>query len=433
MVGLKKTDNTYRTFNRVGRLANKFTTAEAYRTDQHPDYVEDPRDVSVWCSNDYLGMSRHPDVIRIACETISKYGVGSGGTRNISGNNILHEKLENVLAAWYGKDAGLLFTSCYVANSTTLSTLARILDNCIIFSDQGNHASIIEGVRYSRCEKYIYKHNDINDLEDNLAKVPLSRHKIIVFESVNSMNGSISPIKKICDLAKKYNALTFLDEVHAVGLYGKYGSGYSEQAGCLDDIDIISGTLGKAVGTIGGFIVGQSQLVDMIRSYAPGFIFTTSLPPSIISSSLESINILKSYEGQMLRSSHQNVVSHVRKRLTQSGFPQFPSLSHIIPILVGDSKTCNTISQKLLANHNIYVQPINYPTVKPKTERLRIAPTPGHDSESVDKLVDSLIQTWESVGMKPIHPVCTNNSCDCVLSCGCYPSNPSITQIQIAL
>ncbi|KII69429.1 5-aminolevulinate synthase, nonspecific, mitochondrial [Thelohanellus kitauei] len=433
MIQLKKTSDIYRVFNRVGRLANKFTTAEAFRTDQHPNNVEEPRNVSVWCSNDYLGMSRHPKVIKTACETIAKYGVGSGGTRNISGNNLLHEKLENVLASWYRKDAGLIFTSCYVANSTTLSTLATILDDCIIFSDQGNHASIIEGVRYSRCQKYIYKHNDLDDLETNLAKVPLSRHKLIVFESVNSMNGSISPIKEICDLAKRYNALTFLDEVHAVGLYGKYGSGYSEDLGCLDDIDIISGTLGKAVGSIGGFIVGQNQLVDMIRSYAPGFIFTTSLPPAIISSSIESIKILRSDEGQRLRTCHQNVVSVVRKRLTQAGFPQFPSPSHIIPILVGDSKTCKMISKRLLDRHNIYVQPINYPTVMPKTERLRIAPTPGHDSESVKKLVDSLIETWETVGLARIHPVCTNDSCDCVLSCECYHFNQPTTSWQVVL
>ncbi|KAF0990427.1 hypothetical protein HZS_449 [Henneguya salminicola] len=410
----KKETNTYRVFSRIGRLAKDFTIAEAYNVDKEIGCIGNNKKVSVWCSSDYLGMSRHNRVIYAAREAIEKYGVGAGGTRNISGNNILHENLETIVSQWFQKEAALIFTSCFVANSTTLTTLGKLLPNCVFFSDEKNHASIIEGIRNSRCEKYVYKHNDADDLERCLIKVDESRPKIVVFESINSMNGSIAQIKRICDISHKYGAIVFLDEVHAIGLYGTYGSGLSEHQECLDSVDIISGTFGKTVGTIGGFIVGRSNLVDVIRSYAPGLIFTTALPPSIIASSIESIKILQSDEGKHLRMRHQRVVCDVRKCINQLGLTHLHSTSHIIPIIIGDSYLCNKISKFLMDYHNIYVQSINYPTVKTGTERLRIIPTPGHDKQSCENLFKSLIFAFEYVGLKPQPSKCKNDLCKCV-------------------
>ncbi|KAF1744040.1 hypothetical protein MXB_5384 [Myxobolus squamalis] len=419
-VAEKKKNDTYRVFNRISRIASDFPKAEVYSVDREINCVGIGKKVDVWCSNDYLGMSCHPKVINAAAATLTKYGVGSGGTRNISGNSLFHEKLERSLANWFQKEAGLVFTSCYVANSTTLLTLGKILPNCVMLSDEGNHASLIEGIRISHCEKYIFKHNDIEDLERQLSKISANRPKIVIFESINSMNGSMAPIKEICHIAHKYQAIVFLDEVHAVGLYGLQGSCLSEHQNCTHSVDIISGTLGKAVGTIGGFIIGKSNLIDAIRSYAPGLIFTTSLPPSIMSASIESIRILQTDEGDILRQRHQFVSKVVRKRLAQSGLPLIPSLSHIIPLLVGDSNLCKSMSKHLMELHDIYVQPINYPTVKFGTERLRIAPSPGHNSESIEHLVVSLSETWKRAGLSLIHPECTQVSCNCTHTCNSY-------------
>lgn len=416
----KKRTNTYRVFKRIQRLASEFPEAQSSsRSDSLTNNFPSKR-VSVWCSNDYLGMSSHTRVIEAAISVIVKHGVGAGGTRNISGNNALHEQLERTLAQWYGKEAGLIFTSCYVANSSALLTLARILPNCVIFSDEENHASMIEGIRFSNREKVVFKHNDSQDLERKLRSFPLSRPKIVAFESINSMSGQVAPIGRICSISRKYGAITFLDEVHATGLYGLVGSGLSEQQGCLSGVDLISGTMGKAVGTLGGFLVGPASFVDVIRSYASGFIFTTALPPSIVASSLESIKVLQSEEGLRLRAQHQAVVSEVRRSIVRLGLPLMPSSSHIIPLLVKDPQLCEAIGTHLLQSYGIYVQPISHPTVRFGTERLRIAPTPNHKPEVIQQLIECLFRTWSHFKLKPIHPECTKPSCDCTFACQDY-------------
>ena len=316
----------FRVFKKVNRLAQKFPSAMEYT------YGEKP--ITVWCANDYLGMSRHPKVVGAVHEALDKFGAGAGGTRNISGNSVAHEKLENRLAQLHKKEAGLLFSSCFVANDSTLFTLAKSLPGCHIFSDAGNHASMIQGIRNSSVPKHIFWHNDVEHLEELLSKVDKSVPKIVAFETVHSMTGDISPHQKLCDVAHKYGALTFVDEVHAVGLYGFSGAGIGERDYSSDKMDIISGTLGKAVGTIGGYIVGSAKLVDMIRSYAAGFIFTTSLPPTVLYGSLASIEVLSSDEGRELRSVHQKNVAYMKSSLSSAGIPIIPSPSHIIPIKV---------------------------------------------------------------------------------------------------
>lgn len=384
----KHQDKSYRYFNNINRLAQLFPTAHT-GSGEH---------VTVWCSNDYLGMSKHPAVVESMKTTLDRYGAGAGGTRNIAGNAQLHLSLERELAQLHRKEAALVFSSCFVANDATLSTLASKLPGCVVLSDSSNHASMIHGIRNSRASKLIFRHNDVGHLEQLLQSIDINVPKIIAFESVYSMCGSIGPIKQIVGLAKKYNALTFLDEVHAVGMYGQTGAGVSEYIACLDDIDIISGTLGKAFGVVGGYIAASSGLVDMIRSYAPGFIFTTSLPPAIVAGALTSIRHLK--QSTVERSAQQLHTRALKAKLMQLGIPVIPNPSHIVPVLVGDAETAKSVSDELLYKYHIYVQSINYPTVSVGQERLRITPTPGHGEELTAVLVKALETVWKDRKLK---------------------------------
>ncbi|KAJ7068044.1 pyridoxal phosphate-dependent transferase [Mycena amicta] len=389
----KHKDSSYRYFNNINRLAAKFPIA-------HTSNVKE--EVQVWCSNDYLGMGNNPVVLETMHRTLDKYGHGAGGTRNIAGNGAMHLGLEQELASLHRKPAALVFSSCYVANDATLATLGSKLPGCILFSDSMNHASMIQGMRHSGAKRVIFKHNDLVDLESKLAQYPKETPKIIAFESVYSMCGSIGPIKEICDLAEQYGALTFLDEVHAVGLYGPRGAGVAEHldydahkaAGnspepisgtVMDRVDIITGTLGKAYGAVGGYIAGSDDFVDMVRSYAPGFIFTTSLPPATVAGAHASVVYQKEYVGD--RQLKQVNVREVKRRFAQLDIPVVPGPSHIVPVLVGDAALAKAASDKLLTDHNIYVQSINYPTVARGEERLRITVTPRHTREQMDKLV----------------------------------------------
>jgi len=331
-------------------------------------------------------------------DTLDKYGAGAGGTRNIAGNAQLHLSLEQELADLHQKEAALVFSSCYVANDATLATLCSKLPGCVIFSDSSNHASMIQGIRHSGAQKKIFRHNDLAHLEQQLQSVDINLPKLIAFESVYSMCGSIGPIKEIAALARKYNALTFLDEVHAVGMYGQHAGGVAEYIEAMDQMDIITGTLGKAFGVVGGYIAGSSALVDMIRSYAPGFIFTTSLPPAVMSGALTSIRHLR--ESQAERIGQQLNTRALKSRLGGLGIPVVPNPSHIVPVLVGDAETAKSISDELLHRYKIYVQSINYPTVSVGEERLRITPTPGHNEELMDVLVDALSEIWSERGLK---------------------------------
>ncbi|KAJ3184356.1 mitochondrial 5-aminolevulinate synthase [Gaertneriomyces sp. JEL0708] len=384
----KHKDKSYRYFNNINRLAQLFPTAHT-GTGEH---------VTVWCSNDYLGMSKHPLVIDSMKATLDKYGAGAGGTRNIAGNAQLHLSLEKELASLHNKESALVFSSCFVANDATLSTLASKMPGCVIFSDASNHASMIQGIRHSGAKKKIFRHNDVQHLEELLQKEDINAPKIIAFESVYSMCGSIGPIKEIAALAKKYNALTFLDEVHAVGMYGKTGAGVAEYIDAMDSMDIITGTLGKAFGVVGGYIAASSRLVDVIRSYAPGFIFTTSLPPAVVAGALTSIRYLK--QSTRERSLQQIHTRALKSRFAGLGIPVVPNPSHIVPVLVGDAETAKSISDELLYKHKIYVQSINYPTVSVGEERLRITPTPGHDEARMDVLVDALENIWRERGLR---------------------------------
>ncbi|KAJ3162001.1 mitochondrial 5-aminolevulinate synthase [Geranomyces michiganensis] len=384
----KHKDKSYRYFNNINRLAQKFPTAHT-GTGEH---------VTVWCSNDYLGMSKHEQVNSVMKATLDKYGAGAGGTRNIAGNAQLHLSLENELADLHKKDSALVFSSCFVANDATISTLAGKMPGCVIFSDSSNHASMIQGIRHSGAARKIFRHNDVAHLEELLQSVDINVPKLIAFESVYSMCGSIGPIKEIAALARKYNALTFLDEVHAVGMYGATGGGVAEYINAMDEIDIITGTLGKAYGVVGGYIAASAPLVDMIRSYAPGFIFTTSLPPVVVAGALTSIQYLK--KSQAERIGQQLNTRALKARLGDLGIPVVPNPSHIVPVLVGDAETAKSISDELLYKHKIYVQSINYPTVSVGEERLRITPTPGHGPELMDVLVDALEGIWKERGLK---------------------------------
>lgn len=346
------------------------------------------RDITVWCSNDYLGMSRHPKVIAAMVKAVKEMGVGSGGTRNISGNNSPIVALESELADLHQKEAGLVFTSGYIANQATLSTLAKIIPDIVMFSDELNHASMIHGVKDGRSAKEVFRHSDLQHLEELLKQYPLERPKIILFESVYSMTGDAAPIKEFCDLAKKYNALTYIDEVHSVGLYGKRGAGIAETLGVADKIDVIQGTLAKAYGVIGGYVTGKREFVDAIRSYAPGFIFTTSLPPGITSAALASIRHLKESEEERQQMHH--MVQVVKGKLDVAGISYLPNNAHIIPVVVGNAAKCQQIGETLLRDFGIYIQPINFPTVPHGTERLRITPTPMHNEKMADELVHAL-------------------------------------------
>jgi len=350
------------------------------------------RDVVVWCSNDYLGQGQNPVVLEAMHTALDDAGSGSGGTRNISGTTSHHVALEQELASLHGKSAALLFTSGYVANEAALSTLTKVLPGLIIFSDELNHASMIAGIRNGRCAYKVFRHNDLEHLEALLAEAPADAPKLVAFESVYSMDGDISDIVGTVALAKRYGALTYLDEVHAVGLYGQHGAGVAERDGIMDQVDIIEGTLGKAFGVMGGYIAGDEDMVDAIRSYAAGFIFTTSLPPALSAGAAASVRWLREHNEVRIR--HQERAATLKRRLKEAGLPVMPSASHIVPVLVGDPVHCKLVSDMLLHDFSIYVQPINYPTVPRGTERLRFTPTPFHDDQMMDHLVGALDKLW---------------------------------------
>ncbi len=380
-----KQEGRYRIFADLERCAKDFPYAFYYNEGS-------PRRVVVWCANDYLAMGQHPKVLNAMMEAIGRVGAGAGGTRNIAGTNHYHVLLERELADLHDKEASLIFSSGYVSNEASISALASHLPECVVFSDAHNHASIIQGIRNSRALKEIFHHNDSRHLKELLSRYPKEQSKLLIFESVYSMDGDIAPIEAFCDLAEEYNALTFIDEVHAVGMYGHKGGGITQRDSQSHRLSIIEGTLGKAFGVVGGYIAGSSNLIDFVRSFASGFIFTTSMPPAVAAASLASIKHLK--VSQKERQQHQEVVEKVKKRLTQAGIPFMPTSSHIIPILVGNAHQCKAASDRLLKEHNIYVQPINYPTVPRGTERLRITPSPVHTDQMIDDLMDALISVW---------------------------------------
>lgn len=355
-----------------------------------------PLESTVWCSNDYLAMGHHPKVIESMVSALKRSGAGSGGTRNISGNTVYHLSLEKELAELHRKPSALLFGSCYVANQTSISTIGSIIPDCVVISDEKNHSSLIEGIRNSKLEKKIFKHNNVEHLRSILSSIPFERPKLIVFESVYSMDGTVAPIEKICDLAIKFNALTFIDEVHAVGLYGSEGGGITDRDNLRHRVDIISGTLGKAFGVYGGYLAASSQIIDAIRSTAPGFIFTTSLPPVISAGALASVKILRSEEGRLLRCRQQHLSSLLKQRLRDQRLPLLEiSKSHIVPVMVGNSALCKQLADELQQNYGIYVQPINFPTVPKGQERFRITCTPDHNEYMIEYLVSSLKQLWD--------------------------------------
>jgi len=387
-LGTLKADGYYRTFADLERQAGRFPRALWREQQDGP-----AREVTVWCSNDYLGMGQHPAILQAMQQTLTQSGAGAGGTRNISGTSHQHILLERALADWHGKEAALIFTSGYISNEASLVTLARQLPNAIVYSDSCNHASMIAGIRHSRCDYHVFRHNDTGHLRQLLALADPNRPKIVAFESVYSMDGDIAPIAAICDVAEEYGALTYLDEVHAVGMYGERGAGIAEREGLSHRVAIIEGTLGKAFGLMGGYIAGSAATVDFVRSFAPGFIFTTALPPVIAAGALASLDVIRHADD--LRARHQMRARQLRRCLTEAGLPVMFNDSHIVPVKIGDAKTCKAICDRLLRVYGIYVQPINYPTVPRGTERLRLTPSPDHDEHMIEELVRALFDCWQ--------------------------------------
>ena len=385
-------EGRYRVFIDILRNKGAFPNARCFAGHNGP------KPITVWCSNDYLAMGQHPKVVSAMEEALHDVGAGSGGTRNIGGNTHYHIQLENELADLHGKEAALIFTSGYVSNDATLSTLAKILPGCIIFSDELNHASMIAGIRKSGCEKRVFRHNDLDHLEELLAAEDPDVPKLIAFESVYSMDGDVAPIAGICDLSDKYNALTYLDEVHAVGMYGARGGGISERDAVADRVNIIEGTLGKAFGVMGGYIATDRTIVDVIRSYAPGFIFTTSLSPVLVAGALASVRHLKASAEE--RDGQQAAAARLKAMFADAGLPVMPSTTHIVPLMIGDPVKAKRVSDILLAEYGVYVQPINYPTVPRGTERLRFTPGPAHNEAMMRDLTGALLEIWDRMELR---------------------------------
>ena len=391
-LGRLHNERRYRVFADLERIAGRYPHAVWHSP-------KGQRNIVMWCSNDYLGMGQHPKVVGAMVETATRVGTGAGGTRNIAGNNHSLIQLEQELADLHGKEAALVFTSGYVSNQTGIATLAKLIPNCLILSDALNHNSMIEGIRQSGTQYIVFRHNDVAHLEQLLRANP-DRPTLIVCESLYSMDGDIAPLGKICDLAERYGAMTYVDEVHAVGMYGPRGGGIAERDGVMHRIDILEGTLAKAFGCLGGYIAGSAKMVDAVRSYAPGFIFTTALPPAICSAATAAIKHLKSSSWE--RERHQDRAARLKAILTAAGLPVMSSDTHIVPLFVGDPERCKKACDLLLEEHGIYIQPINYPTVPKGSERLRITPSPYHDDVLIDQLADALVQVWERLDL-PLH------------------------------